>query len=313
MTVFVILHYRAIESTENCVEGIKALLGDKHIIIVDNASPDGTGLALRKKYARDKLVTVLLNGENSGFARGNNVGIAYACRRLSPDFVVVLNDDVEIHQPDFCGRIGEIYAEHPFDLLGPDIISQVYGIHQSPKRLHGCTLRSVREKAAYVKRSQNPVLMYLSSGEKSSRLIWGHVQRRRRKKSGIDFSAPIEGVVLHGSCIIFSRRYLASHPEPFFPGTFMYYEMEILEWLCRREGAVTRYDPSISVLHHQNVATGLEYHSIVKRSKFVADCLLDSLHAAEKLILSCEKDEAAESSPARKLVPKSAFLAVKID
>lgn len=295
MTVFVILHYRAVESTNKCVECIKKLNGDNHIVIVDNASPDGSGLGLVRTYAGDRRVTVLLNGENAGFARGNNFGIDYACRRLSPEFVVVLNDDVEIRQTDFVTRVSSIYAAHPFDILGPDIISQFSGVHQSPKQLHGCTLQSVRKKAAYVKRSQNPILMYLSSGEKSSALIWRGVQRRRRAKSGIDFSSPAEGVVLHGSCVIFSRRYLASHPQPFYPGTFMYYEMEILEWLCRRDGSVARYDPSIRVLHHQNVATHLEYRSIVRQSQFVASCLLDSLHAAEELILASRSED--ESAP----------------
>lgn len=66
----------------------------------------------------------------------------------------------------------------------------------------------------------------------------------------------------------------------------MYYEMEILEWRCRKEGKVVRYDPSVSVLHYQYVASKQEYKSIVRRSKFVMDCLMDSLTAAEELILS---------------------------
>ena len=43
MTAFVILHYRAIDTTRSCVKSIRALAGDKHIVIVDNASPNGTG------------------------------------------------------------------------------------------------------------------------------------------------------------------------------------------------------------------------------------------------------------------------------
>ena len=155
------------------------------------------------------------------------------------------------------------------------------GIHQSPKTLHGCTLESVRHKRACVARSKNPILLLLSSGEKNSPAIWRLVQIRNRKKQHIDTTRPAEGVVLHGSCVIFSRRYLARHPEPFYPKTFMYYEMEILDWLCRQDGSVVRYDPSISVLHYQYVASKMEYRSIVRRSKFVIDCLLDSLDAAE--------------------------------
>ena len=46
MTAFVILHYRAIDTTRSCVKSIRALAGDKHIVIVDNASPNGTGKVL---------------------------------------------------------------------------------------------------------------------------------------------------------------------------------------------------------------------------------------------------------------------------
>lgn len=167
MTAFVILHYRAIDSTIQCVKSIQALDGDNQIVIVDNASPDGTGARLLELYADDPAVTVLLNSENSGFARGNNFGIRYACEHLSPDFTVVLNDDVEIFQQDFSQRIGEIYQEHPFDLLGPDIVSVFSGIHQSPKRMKGYSLEAVRNKKAYVRRSSNPILLLLSSGEKT--------------------------------------------------------------------------------------------------------------------------------------------------
>jgi hypothetical protein len=44
------------------------------------------------------------------------------------------------------------------------------------------------------------------------------------------------------------------------------------------------------VLHYQYVSSKQEYRSIVKRSKFVIDCLLDSLTAAEELILESEAE-----------------------
>lgn len=285
MTAFVILHYRAIDMTRTCVERIQALNGSNYIVIVDNASPNGTGRLLAEEYAMERNITVLLNPENAGFARGNNLGIRWVREHLLADFVVVLNNDVEILQKDFAERIGGIYEEHPFDVLGPDIVSVFSGIHQSPKSLHGCTLDSVRRKRANVKRSSNPILLLLSSGEKNSPIIWRFVQRRQRAKQNIDSSVSAEGVVLHGSCVIFAKRYLDTHPEPFYPKTYMYYEMEILEWMCRREGSVIRYDSSISVLHYQYVASKQEFKSIVKRSKFVIDCLLDSLTAAEELIM----------------------------
>ncbi len=293
MTAFVILHYRAAEMTRTCVERIRALSGSNYIVIVDNASPNGTGELLAEEYAGEDNITVLLNQENAGFARGNNLGIRWVCENLKADFVVVLNNDVEILQKDFAVRIGEIYRENPFDVLGPDIVSVFSGIHQSPKSLKGCTLESVRKKRANVKRSSNPILLLLSSGEKNSPAIWRRKQRRERAKQQIDSSVSAEGVVLHGSCVIFAKRYLDTHPEPFYPKTYMYYEMEILEWMCRQEGSVIRYDSSISVLHYQYVASKQEFKSIVRRSKFVIECLLESLTAAEELILESGGEEQA--------------------
>ena len=88
MTAFVILHYRAIDTTRSCVKSIRALAGDKHIVIVDNASPDGTGKQLAEEFAASPDVTVLLHGKNDGFARGNNVGVRWVCAHLDADFTV---------------------------------------------------------------------------------------------------------------------------------------------------------------------------------------------------------------------------------
>ena len=148
MTAFVILHYRAIDTTRSCVKSIRALAGDKHIVIVDNASPDGTGKQLAEEFAASPDVTVLLHGKNDGFARGNNVGVRWVCAHLDTDFTVVLNNDVEIPQHDFIPQIARIYAQHPFDLLGPDIVSVFSGIHQSPKR---CTAARSRVCATSVR------------------------------------------------------------------------------------------------------------------------------------------------------------------
>ena len=62
-------------------------------------------------------------------------------------------------------------------------------------------------------------------------------------------------------------------------------------------GSIVRYDPSISVLHYQYVASKMEYRSIVRRSKFVIDCLLDSLDAAEALILASDASEPEGAQP----------------
>lgn len=291
MTAFVILHYLATDMTRKCVEELRCLSGEKHIVVVDNASPNDSGKILAEEYASDEEITVILNNENAGFARGNNLGVQWVLKNLEAEFVVVLNNDVEILQRDFADRVKEIYREHPLMFLTGYSV-RFSGIHQNPKSLQGCSLESVRRKRNSVERTKNPVLLLLSSGEKNSPAIWKQVQRRRRAKQHIDSSVKAEGVVLHGSCVIFSAGYLKTHPEPFYPKTYMYYEMEILEWVCKKEKSVVLYDPSISVKHYQYVASKQKYRSIIKRSKFVIDCLVDSLNAAEELLLQTEGEGA---------------------
>ena len=74
--VFVILHYMAIDVTMKSVEYITENIDTNqyHIVIVDNASGNGSGEELKAFYLDRGDVTVLINEENLGFAKGNNVG-----------------------------------------------------------------------------------------------------------------------------------------------------------------------------------------------------------------------------------------------
>ena len=97
MVCFVILHYMALDETILCVESIRdSVEGEKKIIIVDNCSPNGTIKGLEEHYQDAADVDVLETGENLGFAKGNNFGYAYAVREYDPDFVVVMNNDMEM-------------------------------------------------------------------------------------------------------------------------------------------------------------------------------------------------------------------------
>jgi GT2 family glycosyltransferase len=124
--VFVILHYLTVADTMACVDSIltQVTAGPAsacEIVIVDNASPDGSGDQLARCYAGQKPVHLLRAPENLGFARGHNLGYQFAKNNLRADYIILLNNDTRISQPDFISKLEQIARATPFDVLGPDI------------------------------------------------------------------------------------------------------------------------------------------------------------------------------------------------
>ena len=92
--LFLILNYKTYQETiglteKLCEEG----LIDKHVLIVDNASPNNSFEILRKQFDGYKNVEVIASPENGGFAKGNNFGLRYA-KKYNPQYVCIINNDV---------------------------------------------------------------------------------------------------------------------------------------------------------------------------------------------------------------------------
>lgn len=89
----IILNYNVKDLLISCLESVFANKGKLdlwQVIVVDNASADGSVEEVRKRY---KDIEILENKENLGFAAGNNAGVKYAKAPvilfLNPDTVVV--------------------------------------------------------------------------------------------------------------------------------------------------------------------------------------------------------------------------------
>lgn len=84
------------------------------VIVVDNASTDGTGAWL--KGQTDPRLDVLSLPENRGGAGGFEAGMRRAMAAHAPDWIVVLDDDA-------CPEPGTVAAFHALDLSGWDAIA----------------------------------------------------------------------------------------------------------------------------------------------------------------------------------------------
>ena len=97
-------------------------------------------------------------------------------------------------------------------------------------------------------------------------------------------------VTLHGSCLIFSKAYLEKRNRIFFDKTKFYCEAQILDYECERDGLLRIYDPSIKVLHHEDVATNASFKSYIKKAQFMNECMINSLNEFLKLLEKDKKD-----------------------
>lgn len=258
--VFVILHYCAVEMTIKAVERIRDLIIDENyeILITDNGSPDGSGEILKTRYLNIDRIHFIQSGSNLGFARGNNMGYAYARERLKADFIVVMNNDVLIQQKDMPEKIFELYESKGFHVLGPDILNP-NGVHQNPHRVKNLNLKDVNR----IIRNRTIILWYLKlkrclNLEDKIQIVekWD-LRRGKKERAGINCIQEQEGVVLQGSCLIFSSAFIRQEKEAFFPETFMWMEEEILTYLCGQKGYKLLFSPAIKVIHEEGISTNL--------------------------------------------------------
>jgi GT2 family glycosyltransferase/glycosyltransferase involved in cell wall biosynthesis len=113
----VVLCYNNLEFTKACLHSIERHTRylDWELVVVDNASSDGTADWLRE-WARERPdVVLVLNDQNLGFAGGNNVGMAAA----RGDVLVLLNNDTYVTDGWLYGLVRHLREDPSLGLVGP--------------------------------------------------------------------------------------------------------------------------------------------------------------------------------------------------
>lgn len=287
--VFVILHYLTIGDTLECVESIKKNINynNYEIIIVDNASTNGTGEILRKKFKDEDTIHILDNKENLGFAKGNNIGYVYAKNELNADFIILINNDTYILDNNFIKNIVSYYNENKFHLMGPKIISVKDKNNQNP-------LDSViTEKREIVKHIVKYSILYtlnLTQVEriikciKSIKKLPKDMPKNRDKKESILVNVP-----LHGSCLICSPLFIDNMKYAFYPNTFLFVEEDILYNICMKKHFTTIYYPNITIFHKEDSSTDFLMQNNEKKRRFIYKNIIKSSIEYYKLIINFEE------------------------
>lgn len=111
----VIVTYNASRWINKCMDTLTISNIPTSILVIDNNSNDTTINIIRSKYA---LVSLIINKENLGFGRANNIGLKYAVENNS-DYVFLLNQDAYT-EPDTIEKLVEFHKSNPdYGIISP--------------------------------------------------------------------------------------------------------------------------------------------------------------------------------------------------
>lgn len=265
---FVILHYLALEDTVRCVTSIieKIDTNNYEIVIVDNASSNNSGKVLVDKYKSNEKIHVILNTENGGFSKGNNIGFKIA-KELKCDFICMMNNDTYLIQEDYFKVILDEYSDSHYAVMGPEIWLPNNHVEEV---LHNMiTLEEVKKQ---IKELNKKLLLNYTFIESINIVSRNIVKKLIGYKSKSTYRTNREGrledVVLHGCCWIFSPIYINK-----FDGlnevTFLYKEEELLYLRLKENNMLSVYNPKLKIFHNEDASTNMLTKKGYKKRRFV--------------------------------------------
>jgi len=114
----VILNWNGKEDTLECLRSVQAVDYPRYqILVVDNASSDGSAEAIRAAFPG---VALIVNESNLGFAAGNNVGIEHALEE-GADYIFLLNNDTTVDRMVLVELVKTCEADPTVGLASPKV------------------------------------------------------------------------------------------------------------------------------------------------------------------------------------------------
>ncbi len=113
----VILNYNVKYFLQQCLLSVEAAIRaiDAEIIVVDNNSTDGSCEMIHSLFPN---VTLIANSENTGFPKGNNIGVALA----KGEYICILNPDTVVAEDTFVSVLDYISSKQNAGIVGCRLI-----------------------------------------------------------------------------------------------------------------------------------------------------------------------------------------------
>ena len=229
-----IVNWNGGSTVKNC---LASLLGapsalQKEIIVVDNASTDGSNDMIRREFPQ---VHFIQNGENRGYGTGNNQAFRVSRGR----YFLVLNNDVAVIGASLDGMVRYMDAHSEVGLLGPALQSPV-GLFQSSANRRFPNLLDVFLEELFYLTSLRYIFLRSRIGAGVSKFFWG---------------GKIREVSWVGGASLLIRREAVDPIGPFDEHFFFYREDCDLCLRLRKKGWKIVYHPDFIFTHFWGDAT----------------------------------------------------------
>lgn len=222
----VIVNYNAGDHLLDCVKSLQAE-GVKDIVVVDNASSDGSVARLRETQPD---VRVHYSAVNLGYGGGANRGIA----EVDSGYVLVINPDAVVHDGAVEVLAGVLDNDARVGIVGPridEVDGSVYPSARAFPRLRD----AIGHAFIGLVTTNNPY-------------------SRRYLMTDTDVGTARDTDWISGACFL-ARRVALADVDGFDESYFMYLEEVDLCRRAGRAGWIVRYEPAARVTHVQGVST----------------------------------------------------------
>ncbi len=242
----VTVNYNGKKNTLEFLESLKKLtrlpdgqaydFGQLTIIVVDNASTDGSVGAFKTQYPK---VEILQNGSNKGFAGGYNRGIEYACL-WGADYILIINNDTLIKDRNLVQElIKTAESDSKIGLVSPKIyFEKGYEFHKDKYSL-----------------TDLGRVIWFAGG----RFDWNNIGSVHRGIDEVDlgqYDGMEEQDIISGACVLIKKEVIEKIGG-FDEKYFLYFEDSDLVKRAHQHGFKTYYNGKVSIYHKVSQSTGI--------------------------------------------------------
>lgn len=226
-TAIIVLNYNDSNTTTNFINAIKDYKILDLIVVVDNASTDGSYIDLKK--LENKKIKVLKAEKNGGYGSGNNLGIKYAIEYLGESNIIVSNPDIEVSENVIANLAKGLNSNNQYAIIAP-IVSE----------------NEVENKGWKLPKISAEILLNIPYFHKIIKSIILYPSKHYNKQY-------VEVDCVSG-CFFMIRSSVMQKIQFFDENLFLYYEENVIGTKIKNIGLKTVIDMDSKIVHQHSVS-----------------------------------------------------------